>query len=123
VVEKTEVALRAFGDTMTNPLPVSEATVARGQAVYDIYCTVCHGPQGQGDGPIVGPGKFPFALNLTLPQAVARSDGYLYAIVKAGRGLMPSYQRIPPADRWAVVNYVRHLQQGGAEPTQAQGQE
>ena len=57
---------------------------------------------------------------------MGRSDGYIYAIVKAGRGLMPSYRRIPPEDRWAVVHYVRQLQgQGGtAAPAAAtQGQE
>jgi mono/diheme cytochrome c family protein len=114
-VERTEAALRAWGDTLTNPLPMAEAVLARGEVVYDVYCTVCHGPTGLGDGPIVGPGLFPFALDLTLPQTVARTDGYLYAVTRIGRGLMPAYQRIPPSDRWAVVNYMRQLQQNGAE--------
>lgn len=118
-VERSEAALRAWGDTLTNPLPMSEAVLSRGHEVYDVYCAVCHGPEGHGDGPIVGPGKFPFALDLTLPQAVGRSDGYLYAITRIGRGLMPAYQRIPPSDRWAVVNYMRHLQQAGEDPAQA----
>jgi mono/diheme cytochrome c family protein len=114
-VERTEAALRAWGDTLTNPLPMAEAVLARGEVVYDVYCTVCHGPAGLGDGPIVGPGLFPFALDLTLPQTVARTDGYLYAVTRIGRGLMPAYQRIPPSDRWAVVNYMRQLQQNGAD--------
>jgi mono/diheme cytochrome c family protein len=112
-VERTEAALRAWGDTLSNPLPRGEVVLARGQVVYDIYCSVCHGPTGHGDGPIVGPGLFPFALDLTLPQTVARTDGYLYAVTRVGRGLMPAYQRIPPSDRWAVVNYMRHLQESG----------
>ncbi len=119
-VERTEAALRAWGDTLTNPLPMSEVIIARGHEVYDVYCAVCHGPTGHGDGPVVGPGLFPFALDLTLPDAVQRSDGYLYAITRIGRGLMPAYQRIPPSDRWAVVNYMRHLQAaeaGGAAGT------
>jgi len=109
-VERTETALRAWGDTLTNPLPMSDAVVARGHEVYDIYCAVCHGLTGHGDGPVVGPGLFPFALDLTLPESVQRTDGYLYAVTRIGRGLMPAYQRIPPSDRWAVVNYMRHLQ-------------
>jgi mono/diheme cytochrome c family protein len=116
LVERTEAALRAWGDTLTNPLPMSEAVLARGHEVYDVFCTVCHGPMGHGDGPIVGPGLFPFALDLTLPQTVDRTDGYLYAVTRIGRGLMPAYQRIPPSDRWAVVNYMRYLQETGAEP-------
>lgn len=118
-VERSEAALRAWGDTLTNPLPMSEAVLSRGHEVYDVYCSVCHGPDGHGDGPIVGPGKFPFALDLTLPQAVGRSDGYLYAITRIGRGLMPAYQRIPPSDRWAVVNYMRQLQEAGGDQAQA----
>lgn len=113
-VERTEVGLRAFGDTMTNPLPRTEPVLTRGAEVFATYCSVCHGAGAQGDGPIVAPGKFPLATNLTLPTTVGRSDGYIYAIVRVGRGLMPSYQRIPPRDRWAVVHYIRYLQQGNA---------
>jgi mono/diheme cytochrome c family protein len=113
-VERTEAALRAWGDTLTNPLPMSDAVLARGQEVYDVFCSVCHGPQGHGDGQLVGPGLFPFAIDLTLPATADRSDGYLYAVTRIGRGLMPAYQRVPPSDRWAVVNYMRQLQAGPA---------
>ena len=106
----TEAALNSFAAELTNPLPMSEAVLARGQAVYLTYCSVCHGPQGEGNGPVVGPGKFPMGPDLTIPTTVGRSDGYIYAIAKAGRGLMPSYRRVPPEERWAVVNYVRQLQ-------------
>lgn len=112
-IERTEEALRAWGDTMTNPLAMSEAVLEVGADRFQTYCAVCHGVGGEGDGPLVGQGKLPFATNLLLPTSVQRSDGYLYAIIRVGRGLMPSYQRIPPAERWTVVNYVRHLQQGG----------
>jgi mono/diheme cytochrome c family protein len=122
----TEAALQSFAASVTNPLPMNEAVLARGQQVYLTYCSVCHGPQGGGDGPVIGPGKFPLAPNLTIPNTVARSDAYIYAVVKAGRGLMPSYRRIPPEERWAVVNYVRQLQgqgpaQAGAAATGAAG--
>lgn len=112
-MEATEANLRAWGDTMTNPLPMSEAALEQGAHVYQTYCAVCHGVGGEGDGPLVGQGKLPFATNLTLPTTVERSDGYIYALIRMGRGLMPSYRRIPPSERWAVVNYMRHLQQGG----------
>jgi mono/diheme cytochrome c family protein len=116
-VERTEAALRAWGDTLTNPLPMSDVVLTRGREVYDVYCGVCHGPTGQGDGPVVGPGLIPFAIDVTLPATAARTDGYLYAVTRVGRGLMPPYQRVPPSDRWAVVNYMRQLQRNGAEAT------
>lgn len=112
-VENTDAAIRAYGDTMTNPLPMTDSVVTAGAEVFQTYCAVCHGVGAAGDGPLVGTGKLPFATNLTLPTTVERSDGYIYGIVRLGRGLMPSYRRIPPRERWAVVNYVRHLQQTG----------
>jgi mono/diheme cytochrome c family protein len=118
-LENTDAALRAWGDTMSNPLPMDDAVLARGAEVFQTYCAVCHGVGGEGDGPLVGVGKLPFATNLMLPTTVDRSDGYLYGIVRVGRGLMPSYRRIPPSQRWAVVHYVRHLQQGG-DPIEVQ---
>jgi mono/diheme cytochrome c family protein len=113
VVENTDAALRAWGDTMTNPFPMSDGVLQDGAVVFQTYCAVCHGPGGTGNGPLVGPGKLPFATDLTLQTTVDRSDGYIYGVVRLGRGLMPSYRRIPPSERWAVVNYVRHLQQTG----------
>lgn len=112
-IENTDASLRAWGDTMVNPLPGTEDVVARGAEQFQTYCAVCHGVGGQGDGPIVGVGKLPFATDLMLEATVNRSDGYIYGIIRLGRGLMPSYRRIPPSDRWAVVNYIRYLQDGG----------
>lgn len=118
----TEAALNAFAATATNPLPMDTAVLRRGGEVFQTYCFVCHGEQGEGNGPVVDPaaGKFPMGPDLRIPTTVGRSDGYIYAIIKAGRGLMPSYRRIPPQDRWAVVNYVRLLQ--GQGPTPAAGE-
>lgn len=111
-IEATEASLRAWGDTLTNPLAMNEGVLTRGAEVFQTYCAVCHGVGAEGDGPLVGQGKLPFATNLLLPATEERTDGYIYALVRVGRGLMPSYQRIPPRERWAVVNYVRYLQQG-----------
>ncbi|MGH7475709.1 MAG: c-type cytochrome [Longimicrobiales bacterium] len=86
--------------------------IARGQVLYDRYCSVCHGAQGAGDGPVIGPGKFPFAPSLHLPITVQRTDGYVYAVIRQGRGLMPSYgERLTHDERWYVVGYLRQLQQ------------
>jgi mono/diheme cytochrome c family protein len=104
-----EFAASPFGQ---NPLAGDTATRALGQTMYERYCSVCHGPQGRGDGTIVGQDRYPpLAPNLTLPASVARADGYLYGVIKAGRGLMPAYgPRTTVTERWAIVNYVRQLQ-------------
>lgn len=110
----TDSALNAFaaGPHGQNPLaPNDSAALALGQVMFNRHCSPCHGDGGQGNGAAVGPTKFPFAPNLTTPPTTGRPDGYIYAIIRAGRGLMPSYgARTTHLERWAIVNYVRRLE-------------
>ncbi len=84
-------------------------TLARGEEVYRNYCAVCHGGSGAGDGPV---GVRMGAQSLLSDKAKGYTDGYLYSIVRYGRGVMPMYgdKVFRQHDRWAVVNYMRHLQ-------------
>jgi mono/diheme cytochrome c family protein len=92
-----------------NPVPATPASLERGQMLFDTYCIVCHGPAGHADGTVVP--KFVPPPDITQPTTQQRSDGYLYAMIKQGRGIMPKYgDKIRGADRWNVVNYVRKLQ-------------
>ena len=124
----TEVALTAFGASARNPIAGGDSVALKtGAAMFERYCMVCHGPAGKGDGPILNKagetGKFPFAPSLIAAPATTRSDGYLYGIIRVGRGLMPPYgDKIPEHDRWAIVAYLRTLQgqsSVGAPPTPA----
>lgn len=118
----TQAELDAVAPTLTNPLQPSPEVLARGAVVYANQCAVCHGPEGEGNGTVVGGGRFPFASALVGPQATPRSPGYQYAVIRVGRGLMPAYgERITHADRWAVVTYLQQLQgaAGGAPPQTA----
>lgn len=92
----------------TNPTPVSEASLANGYLYYQINCAVCHGVAGAGDGTAVKYGMIP--MPIIGDATKARSDGYFFAIMRNGRGAMPSYNRIEESDRWDVVNYMRSLQ-------------
>lgn len=97
---------------LVNPVARTSASINRGQELYRIYCVPCHGPAGQGDGPIVA--KFIRPPSLTTAQAKAYTDGYLYALLSSGRGLMPPYgDKIRGEDRWNVVNYLRAVIQAG----------
>jgi mono/diheme cytochrome c family protein len=93
---------------LTNPF--SAATDSLGKARFDIYCAVCHGPEGAGGGNIEGP--FPRGLipHLVSQQARELTDGYIFGMMSVGRGLMPNYRRIPQDERWHIVNHVRELQ-------------
>lgn len=95
---------------LANPIAASEASLAIGKSSYEIYCMVCHGPEGRGGGSIEGP--FPRGLinRLTTQRAQELTDGYLFGMISVGRGLMPNYRRMPQYERWHIVNYVRQLQ-------------
>ena len=113
----------AAADALVNPTdPTDYRSVQNGEKQYAIFCLPCHGVTGMGDGPVsatnakrAGPfgGVFPL-VGLT----TSRSDGYLYNVIRIGSGgtpgfRMPSYGRIPPRDRWDIVNYVRYLDRKG----------
>ena len=111
----TQTDLMDLAARAPNPFAGDTAAAAAGQRVFLQHCSVCHGPQGAGDGTILGPGRFPFAPSLVTPFVAGYSDGYVYAVVRQGRGLMPAYgPRMTEAERWQVVNYVRSLAAAGA---------
>ena len=103
-------------DALVNPTnPADFKSVERGQKIYTTYCITCHGAAGMGDGPVsmASPQRGPFAGVFPLVTAMGRSDGYIFNLIRGGGQRMPSYNRIPPEDRWHLVNYVRYLQRGG----------
>jgi mono/diheme cytochrome c family protein len=104
-------------DALVNPTQADFRSLAIGKKSYETYCVTCHGAAGLGDGPVsmASPAelKGPFAGVFPLVTAMGRSDGYIYNLIRAGGQRMPSYQRIPPDERWHLVNYVRYLQRGG----------
>lgn len=94
------------------PFPVTKEVVDRGQERYNVYCIVCHGPVGNGDGMIVRRGyiKPPTYNDDRLRSA---PDGHFFDVMTNGWGRMNSYSdQIPVADRWAIVSYIRALQAG-----------
>jgi len=94
---------------VVNPVAPTAASLKRGKLVFEQYCIVCHGPLGHSDGTVVP--KFVPPPDLTLDVTKNRSDGYLYAMIRQGRGIMPRYgDKVRGLDRWNVVNYVRLLQ-------------
>lgn len=108
-------------NALANPRPRTAESLNRGQTVYETFCTVCHGPTGQGDGPISATnGRTPAGPFPGIPPLVDEfrrnlSDGWIYGVVvsaqEMGKGLMPRYgDKVRGNDRWDVVNYVRQLQ-------------
>lgn len=107
----TNTAENPFADdTDTFPFPVTEETVRRGRERYDIFCSVCHGLTGNGDGMIVRRG-FRRAASFHDDRLRQAPVGHFFDAITNGWGAMPPYaSQIPVQDRWAIVAYVRALQ-------------
>jgi mono/diheme cytochrome c family protein len=92
------------------PVPVTKELIDRGEQRYRVFCIVCHGPVGNGDGMIVrrGYSKPPTYHDDRLRNAPV---GHFYDVITNGWGKMNNYAaQVPPADRWAIVSYIRTLQ-------------
>ena len=96
--------------SIPNPIPADARSLLNGRKYFTINCAVCHGYEGKGDGPIVAKGFPGIPIAGPASPTPARTDGYIWGMIRNGRGLMPSYNRIEELDRWDVVNYVRGLQ-------------
>ncbi|MEO7987636.1 MAG: cytochrome c [Gemmatimonadales bacterium] len=93
---------------------------ASGDSLFQTFCSPCHGGAGDAKGPVssrIG------APSLLTARARAYSDGYIYSIIRYGRGVMPRYgdKVYLPFDRWAIVSHVRKLQAQAPAPQEAPG--
>jgi mono/diheme cytochrome c family protein len=95
---------------IANPVAADERSLRNGRMQYAINCAVCHGDRGAGDGPVSKFGFPPIAIGTGSKAAGQLSDGYLFGMIRNGRGLMPPYNRIEESDRWDLINYLRALQ-------------
>ena len=97
-------------DTDTFPFPITQETVVRGRERFEIFCSVCHGLTGHGDGMIVRRG-FRKAASFHDDRLRQAPVGHFFDAITNGWGAMPPYAaQIPVQDRWAIIAYVRALQ-------------
>ena len=97
-------------DIDTFPFPITKETVERGRERYEIFCSVCHGMTGHGNGMIVRRG-FRQAASFHDDRLRQAPVGHFFDAITNGWGAMPPYAaQVPVQDRWAIIAYVRALQ-------------
>lgn len=99
------------------PFEVTPATVARGQDRFNVFCTPCHDKTGGGNGIVMqrSGGAFAGIPAFWIDRLKDAPDGELFQTISHGKGRMPAYAaQIPEQDRWAIVTWLRVLQQAGA---------
>lgn len=103
------------GMQLVNPIAGNTSQMDKGKKLYEVFCLVCHGDQGKGDGHLYTSGLFP-AKPMSLVENFVKSkpDGEIYYVITMGSisGLMgPHGSQITPEERWLIVNYIRTLAQ------------
>lgn len=102
------VVAREAYETRKNPVAPTAESVARGEKLFSIYCTPCHGVGGKGDGPVTP--RFIPPPDLASAPVQGKPDGHISYYIGYGGALMPAYgEAVSVADRWDLVNYVRTL--------------
>lgn len=117
-----------FATTYPDQVEVTMELLERGRERYDIYCSVCHGQAGYGDGmvhkratelvnnPLIGNGTVWVApKNIHETAIAAQPVGQIYNTVTKGIRTMRGYEaQVPVEDRWAITAYVKALQRSQA---------
>lgn len=95
-----------------NPVAASAENIAHGKIIFDIYCAVCHGVAGNGQGNIVTSGKYKAAPpNYFDSLYMVMPDGKMYHSITYGKNAMGSYAyAVSKEDRWKVIQYINKLQ-------------
>ncbi len=107
-----------YGNGMPEELKLTDESagelIRRGKERFGIYCAVCHGASGDGNG-ITAQYGVPVAnnvnakLNAISPETYP--DGRMFEVITNGKGLMGGYgYNIPVRDRWAIIAYIHTLQ-------------
>ncbi len=107
---------------LSNPVKKTLANYKRGEDRYQVYCAVCHGVTGLGNGNVIGPSP----RYMMMPPALVKdpvlkyTDGQLFHVITVGKGAMSSYSgQIEPEDRWKLILYIRKLQEAETKNNKA----
>lgn len=108
IIELVRARLEA-GRTLSNPVPKSPESLARGREMYERHCIVCHGAQGRGNG-LVGQKFVPQPMELNFDYVQLQPDGQIFYTISHGSIAMPFYRdAIAVQDRWHLVNFIKEV--------------
>jgi mono/diheme cytochrome c family protein len=109
---RPDLRVGAAAEAASTPIraTLTSAALARGRERFDIFCSPCHSIAGDGDGMVARRG-FPHPPSFHIDRLRNAPDSHFYAVITEGYGAMHSYAtRVPPADRLAIIAYIRALQ-------------
>lgn len=105
--EAEDVLINPFGHFRNKTALVDE-----GKRLYGIFCHVCHGPNGKGDGTITD--VYPRAFDLTQDKYADNKDGFFFYKITFGGASMPGYGHATSRlERWKITMYLRNFHERG----------
>jgi mono/diheme cytochrome c family protein len=99
-----------YRQAQSYPFEITAEDLDRGQEMYNIHCSVCHGKSGHGNGMVVQRG---YKQAPSYHRDVLRNapPGYFYSVIMNGFGqMMPYSHQVPVEDRWRIIAYIKTLQ-------------
>ncbi|MDD2528072.1 MAG: c-type cytochrome [Lentimicrobiaceae bacterium] len=96
--------------SLVNPLEVNDENINQGKAMYDIFCSQCHGTAGDGNGYLFTSGRYAIKpASLLTEKMLAAPDADIFHVITAGYQVMaPHGDLIRPDDRWKIALFVKH---------------
>lgn len=109
--EKNDTDRVEAGLALINPYESNAKNLERGKLVYNVYCTSCHGDQGDGKGFLFTSKKYPYPpANLLTDKIRNNPEGEIYHVITVGFGVMPQHgSQVRPEDRWKVAMYIKEV--------------
>lgn len=104
---EASLTIKDFPERFRN---ISEKDFEEGKRQYSIYCAVCHGEKGDGNGVLVEKGKFAGVPSYASASRPGLTPMSIYHVITHGKGVMGAHAaQVLPHDRWKVVHYVQYL--------------
>ncbi|AKP53233.1 c-type cytochrome [Cyclobacterium amurskyense] len=88
-----------------------DESLKNGKALFQIYCSTCHGAGGRGDG-AAGQAMGSQPADLLSTRVQGQTDGELFYKITKGKAVMPSFQEfLSEEQRWSLVGFIKNLKQ------------
>ena len=103
---------RELSKEVASPIEKTEQTLSHGKDLYNIYCGICHGEKGDGNGEIVANGEYkPVPTSYIEGRGLELTEGEIYHAITYGKNMMGHYRaQLDSRERWEVTQYVQSLQ-------------
>lgn len=108
--EDWAVAEKEFRSPYREGMANYDQVLAKGETLYNTFCSVCHGVDGKGEGTLGT--SYPIPVPSLMTDSLAqRPDGFIFMKISKGGAQMPAYgHAIEPLERWMIIAHIRKMQ-------------